>query len=64
MNIKCLLFGCLYKQTEAKTDDGVFTMTGKCIRCGKEKVLVKDDIRNVEKYLGLNLGFEASKEKE
>lgn len=53
MKIKCLLFGCIYKQTEARTVDGVFTITGKCIRCGKEKVLVKDDIKNVEKYLGL-----------
>lgn len=58
MKIKCLLFGCLYKGTKAKTVDGVFTITGKCIQCGKEKVLVKDYIRNVEKYLGL----EASKE--
>ena len=54
MKIKCLLFGCLCKQTGAKTVDGFFTLTGKCIRCGKEKVLVKEDAKKVEKYLGLS----------
>ena len=53
MTIRCLLFGCLYRNLKAKTVDGVFTITGKCIRCGKEKVLVKDDIKNVEKFIGL-----------
>lgn len=58
MKIRCLLFGCLYEQTEAKTVDGVFTITGKCIRCGEEKVLVQDDIRNVKKCLGLEASNE------
>lgn len=55
MKIRCLLFGCLYRHTKAKTVDGFFILTGKCIRCGKEKVLVKDDIKKVEKYLGLDV---------
>lgn len=54
MKIRCLLFGCLYRHTKAKTVDGFFILTGKCIRCGKEKVLVKEDMKKVEKYLGLS----------
>lgn len=54
MGLRCFLFGCRYKETVPNSENGIFTITGKCIVCGKEKVLVREDIHTVYKMLGLD----------
>ena len=54
MKIRCLLFGCRYKQTKGKTEnDGYFRIRGTCIHCGKEKVLVQQPWDEVKKILNI-----------
>ena len=54
MNLRCLLFGCRYKQTQGKQKNGIFRIKGKCIHCGKEKVLVEEPWEEVQKILNIS----------
>lgn len=53
MSIKCILFGCIYKGTQGKMENGIFRIKGKCIRCGKEKVLVEEPWSEVQRLLNI-----------
>jgi hypothetical protein len=58
MKIKCLFCGCKYKQTGAETVNGIFIITGKCVICGKKKVLVEEDWENVKNWFTLDASLE------
>lgn len=51
--LKCIIFGCKYKQTQAKVKNGIFTIKGKCIHCGTEKELVKQPWEEAQKFLNI-----------
>ena len=51
MKLRCVLFGCEYKDIEAKTENGIFTIRGNCVHCGKEAILVQQPYEELEKIL-------------
>ena len=53
MKLRCILCGCEYKQTQGKTENGIFRIKGKCIHCGKEKVLVEQPWEEMQKMLNI-----------
>lgn len=53
MKLRCLLLGCEYKQTLGKVENGIFRIRGKCIHCGKEKVLVQQPWDDVKEMLNV-----------
>ena len=56
MKLRCIMFGCRYREATAETVDGRCIVKVKCIFCGKEKVLANEPWSEMNKILHIPHG--------